>query len=314
MIDWCRTSRQRRSGLPVSGTRLQGLCGGLAFLACVALGSACASAAPAADDLRLAATAYADAYNARDYDALAGQWIENAELIEGDGRLVGRDAIMRSLREWREAHPQATLQIDVTAVQPLTATLARVSGTMTFTSAPGAAAVASQFTSLRTLSGGAWRIAESMVVRGHAAALDDLGWLVGSWRTDGGADAPQGTLTFEKQLGGFVLVGRGRFGAAGGTPVESLQVLHADRATGAIRCRMFDSTGAAAEGVVESDGTAIQQSFVGTPAESAAGRTARWVQVIAPAGADAFTLHAVERTLDGVSVPDGPPLHFTRVK
>jgi uncharacterized protein (TIGR02246 family) len=278
------------------------------------LGSTPVSAAPVADDLQRAATAYADAYNARDYDALAEQWIENAELIEGDGRLMGRDAIMRSLREWREAHPAATLRIDVTAVQPLTATLARVAGTMTFTPAPGAAAVPSQFTSLRTLSGGAWRIAESMVVRGHAAALDDLGWLVGSWKTSGGSGAPQGTLTFEKQLGGFVLVGRGRFEAAGGTPVESLQVLHADRATGGLRCRMFDSTGAAAEGVVESDGTAIQQSFVGTPAESAAGRTARWVQVIAPAGNDAFTLHAVERTLDGVAVPDGAPLHFTRVQ
>jgi len=314
MIEWCRTARPRCSRVPVGGIRRRGIPGGLALVACVALGWIGAVAAPAADDLRRAAAAYADAYNARDYDALAEQWIENAELIEGDGRLVGRDAIMRSLREWREAHPKATMRIDVTAVQPLTATLARVSGTMTFTPAPGVAAIPSQFTSLRTLNGGVWRIAESMVVRGHAAALADLGWLVGSWKTAGDAGTPQGTLTFEKQLGGFVLVGRGRFQAAGGSAVESLQVLHADRTTGTVRCRMFDSTGAAAEGVVESDGTVIQQSFVGTPAESASGRTARWVQVIAPAGTDAFTLHAVERTLDGVAVPDGAPLHFTRVK
>jgi hypothetical protein len=314
MVEWCGMVRQQRSGLLASWSRLNDLRGGLTLVAFATLGAACVSAAPATDDLQRAATAYADAYNARDYDALAEQWIENAELVEGDGRLVGRAAIMRSLREWREAHPAATLRIDVAAAQPLTATLARVAGTMTFTPAPGAPAVTSQFTSLRTLSGGVWRIAESMVVSGHAAALDDLGWLVGSWETGGGAGGPAGTLTFEKQLGGFVLVGRGRFEAVGDAPVESLQVLHADRATGTVRCRMFDSTGAVAEGVVESDGTAIQQSFVGTPAESAAGRTARWVQLIAPAGAEAFTLHAVERTLDGVVVPDGAPLHFTRVK
>ena len=36
------------------------------------------------------------------------------------------------------------------------------------------------------------------------------------------------------------------------------------------------------------------------------------VQVIAPAGDRGFTMHAIERSIDGVPVADGTPLHFTR--
>ena len=269
-----------------------------------------------ADEVRRAAEAYATAYNKPDYAALADQWIERAELVEGGGRLSGRDAIMRSLRHWREAHPDATLGIDVTSVVPLTATLARVEGRMTFTSRAGATPESSQFTSLRVLDDGAWRLAESVVVRGHAAALDDLGWLVGSWRTAsaGGPGTTKGTLSFERQLGGFVILGRGRFETSGGQPVDSLHVIVADRVSGTLRCWLFDSTGARAEGLIESDGTSLHESLVGTPAESAAGSVARWVQLLVPAGPDRFTMHAVERSLDRVQVPDGEPVHFERVK
>jgi uncharacterized protein (TIGR02246 family) len=306
-----------------SGSRLAGRREWMAAVAIVAVAGgvglqAATPPAGVADEVRRAAESYAKAYNARDYKALADQWIERAELVEGSGRLSGRDAIMSSLRHWREAHPDAALKIDVTSVEPLTAALARVNGRMTFTSGAGATPVTSQFTSLRVLDDGAWRLAESVVVRGHAAALDDLGWLVGSWRTEatgaGTTGGAKGTISFEKQLGGHMLLSRGRFESTGGPTVDSLQMLVADRASGTVRCWLFDSTGARAEGVLESDGTTLHQSLVGTPAESAAGSVASWVQLMVPAGTDRFTMHAVERTLDGVQVPDGEPVHFQRIK
>jgi hypothetical protein len=49
------------------------------------------------------------------------------------------------------------------------------------------------------------------------------------------------------------------------------------------------------------------------PAEDAAAAATAWVQVIAPQGVDGLTLHAIERSIDGVPVADGAPLHYRRV-
>lgn len=273
--------------------------------------SAAEAAKQAVTAVKQASAAYADAYNARDYAALAAQWTEKAELIEGGSRLEGRDAIVGSIKAWLGRHPQAKLAIEVADVEPLATSLARVSGVLRFTRAPGEKPVATRFESLRVLDDGGWRLAESLVVPSHAAALDELDWLVGSWQAtdhDGGSVR----IEFSKGLDGHALVGRGTRQPKGGAAVESLQLIHADRATGVVRSWVFDSTGARAEGVLESDGTSFHQTLVGTPAEGAVGRVARWVQVISPAGSDRFTLHAIDRSLDGVSVPDERPLHFKR--
>jgi len=273
--------------------------------------SAAEAAKQAVAAVKQASAAYADAYNARDYAAIAAQWTEKAELIEGGSRLEGRDAIVNSIKAWLGRHPQAKLAIDVTDIEPLATSLARVSGVLRFTRAPGAKPVATRFESLRVLDDGGWRLAESLVVPSHAAALDDLDWLVGSWQAtdhDGGSVS----IEFSRALDGHALVGRGRRQPKDGAAVESMQMIHADRATGIVRSWVFDSTGARAEGIVESDGTSFHQVLVGTPAQGAVGRVARWVQVISPAGDDRFTLHAIERSLDGVSVPDDHPLHFKR--
>ena len=273
--------------------------------------SAAEAATQAVAAVKQASAAYADAYNSRDYAALAAQWTEKAELVEGGSRLEGREAIVHSIRAWLGRHPQAKLAIEVTDVEPLATSLARVAGVMRFTRAVGEKPVATRFESLRVLDDGGWRLAESVVAPSHAAALDEFDWLVGSWLAtdhDGGSV----WIEFSKGLDGHALVGRGTRQPKGGAAVESLQLIHADRATGVVRSWVFDSTGARAEGVLESDGTSFHQTLMGTPAEGAVGRVARWVQVISPAGGERFTLHAIDRSLDGVPVPDERPLHFKR--
>jgi ketosteroid isomerase-like protein len=281
--------------------------------AAVAGGSRAADTTAVAEAVRKASADYVAAYNARDFAALGEQWTERAELVEGNARVEGRDAIVTSIRGWLARHPEAKLELDLADVDVLADSLVRVRGEMRFTERTGSPAAVSRFESLRVLHGGTWRLTESVVEPSHASALRDLDWLVGTWRADAG-DAGRAEMTFEKALGGYCLVGRGAMHPQQGEGLESLVVVHADRGTGLVRAWMFDSTGARAEGVVDSDGATLHQTFVGTPADGVAGRTAAWVQVIAPSGADAFTLHAIERSIDGVAVPDGAALHFRRAK
>lgn len=279
--------------------------------------AAAPAAVPAVDAraaaVRQAAADYVARFNARDVAALAAQWTDGAELVEGGGRLVGRAAIADSIKAWLDRHPQAKLAIDVDRVEFPAATLARVVGRMTFTAKPGAKPVVSRFVSLRVLEDGAWRIAESVVRPTQAAVLQDLEWLVGTWKTEAGRGDEVET-TFSRSPGDACLVGRTTMRPASGPAREVLQVIHADRAGGQVRTWVFDSSGARAEGVVESDGTSYHQTLVGTPAETAAGDLARWVQVISPAGEGRFTLHAIERSIDGVPLPDGEPIHFRKVR
>lgn len=291
------------------GIAVSGVSGGLLAIAAVA-------AEPVAE-LRQAAAAYVEAFNKGDAAAIADQWTERASLVEGDQRLEGRAAIAASLEAWRKRHPEATLAIEVVDVDLLAEPLARVAGVMRYTPRPGEKSVSSRFTSLRVREGAVWRIAESIVVPEHAAALAQLDSLIGTWTAVGG-DAAAGTKTeietvFEKPLGSYCIVGRTRIKRAGTATVEALEVIHADRASGLVRCWIFDSSGACGEGVIESDGTTLDAVMIGTPSASVAGRVARWVRVIAPTGADRCTVHAVERSIDGLPVADSEPLHFRRV-
>jgi len=274
------------------------------------------SSAPAAGtleaDVRKASAAYVEAYNTRDYAALAAQWATQAELVEGNTRIVGREAIVASIRGWLERHPQAKLAITVTGVEQVAGPLARVRGSLAFTKRPGEKPVASPFVSLRVLEDGVWRVAESIVAPNHAAALEELGWLVGTWQA---TDAKAGTtveMRYEKAAGGEALVGRTITRPNQGDVIESLDVIHVDRATGAVRSWLFDSTGARAEGVFSADGASFNRSFTGIPAGGTGSGSTAWTQVLVPGGEGRFTLHSIERSIDGRHLPDKPPLHFKR--
>ena len=272
------------------------------------------SSLPAADAVpaALAASAdYVEAFNDRDYDALASQWTADAELVEGGSRVVGREQIVASIRGWLDRHPAARIGIEVGTVTPLAETLARVEGIMTFSRTADALPVVSRFVSLRVLEEGSWKLAESVVEPASAAAVEDLDWLLGSWSSTS-ADGGSIQATFEKVVGGHAILGRMTVTAADGSTLEAIEIIHADRIAHALRSWVFDSRGATATGLIESDGITLNRTLVGTPSPTSGGRRSSWVQLIMPGGADAFTLHSIERSIDGRRLPDADPLHFRR--
>ena len=289
------------------------------------LATAPPSASTADDDAALrnaldgATRAYVEATNARRFEALADQWTAGAELSEGGGLIVGREAIVASIRGWLEANPEARLAIRLTGVKALGKSAARVRGVMSFTRTPNAKPIETRFESLRVLEGDRWRLAESTVEPSQVDALEALAWMVGTWRA---VDADSGATidaSYQRVAGGHLILGgiRHRAPARDGLPateIDVVELIHPDKATGSVRSWVFDSTGARAEGVFETDGTSFNRRFVGTTADGASGDRATWVQVIVPTGNAACTMQSIERTLDGKPLPDKAPLHFKRQK
>jgi uncharacterized protein (TIGR02246 family) len=280
-------------------------------------GSQSLLAADAVSEIRQAAAGYVEAFQKADAAALREQWTERATLVEGGEVIHGRSAIVAGLVAWRNQHPGCTLAVDVSDIDVIAEPLARVSGVIRFTPKPGDKPLVSRFTSLRVREGNTWRIAESVVEPERAAALDELDWLLGTWKASGKPAEDGGKteveITYEKPVGDFCIVGHAKYQAAGRPAVTALEVIHADRESGLVRCWVFDSSGTRAEGVIESDGTTYHQSMTGTPSEGVPGNVAKWVQVIAPTGEGRCTVHAIERSIDDVPVPDGEPLHFQKV-
>ncbi len=303
---------------------------------CVAIGSLSADgqesvlaqgpqkAAAAEDDARAmrdaldaATRSYVEATNGRRFEALADQWTEGAELSEGGGMIVGREAIVASIRDWLDANPEARIAIRLTGVKALGASAARVRGVMSFTRKPGAKTIETRFESLRVLEGATWRLAESTVEPSQVDALEALAWMVGTWRATDPDSGATVDASYQRVAGGHLILGgiRHRAPARDGLPateIDVVELIHPDKATGSVRSWVFDSTGARAEGAFETDGTSFNRRFVGTTADGAAGDVARWVQVIVPTGDSACTMQSIERTLDGKPLPDKAPLHFKR--
>ena len=269
------------------------------------------------DALDAATRSYVEATNARRFEAMADQWTEGAELSEGGGLIVGREAIVASIRGWLETNPEARIAIRLTGVKALGKSAARVRGVMSFTRKPGAKPIETRFESLRVLEGNTWRLAESTVEPSQVDALEALAWMVGTWRATDPDSGATIDASYQRVAGGHLILGgiRHRAPPRDGLPateIDVVELIHPDKATGSVRSWVFDSTGARAEGVFETDGTSFNRCFVGTTADGAAGDVARWVQVIVPTGNGTCTMQSIERSLDGTPLPDKTPLHFKR--
>lgn len=262
--------------------------------------------------LEKATADYVAAFNARDFSTLAAQWTSNALLVEGGGQIVGRERIVESISAWSRRYPESKIAMQLTGVMPLGATVARVKGVVRFTPKPEARVSESHFVSLRVLVDGQWRLAESVVAPSQDVAMEQLVWLLGSWTATDPVDGAVLESRYERAADGHVILGRTTITPKQGTPVESIDVIHADTGSGTIRSWVFDSTGARAEGVFETDGTAFNRVYEGLAAHGAEGSRTRWVQMVVPTSPSTIVMQSIERTVDGRPVADGRPWHLVR--
>jgi len=275
--------------------------------------SAAESAAGSAEAERAildAAAAYATAVSDGDLNAIAAQWADQAELVEADMRLVGRDQITAAIAAGlaRSAGMQMTIEIEEIAfVSP---SLARVNGGLRVQGSADDTGSLSRFTSLRVREGDAWLLAESVVTPIYDNPLAAIEWLTGEWTgtTPGGLPV---SLHSHVDLEGAVLFSQLDVGAAGDSeaPVfQATNTVHADPQTGELRCWSFDSTGARAEGLVVTDGNRLNRILTGVTVTG----ESRWVQVITPLDENRIAIQSIERSLNGDPLPDTDVLILTR--
>jgi uncharacterized protein (TIGR02246 family) len=224
---------------------------------------------------------YLRAFNRHDAAAAAAHWTADGENVNLDSGEVtrGREAVREVFTALFEIDPEATIDIDVTAVRPVRGDVAVVDGVSRVSYADGEVA-GSRFSAVVVREADHWRLAsvrETPAVAPAAPArpLEQLAWLVGSWEDvgEGVIASSQAAWTGDRAF----LVRRhlitpdavaaatpaagdqripGLLPAGGTARRELTEIIGWDPERESIRCWIFSSDGRFAEGMWSKDGPA----------------------------------------------------------
>lgn len=268
------------------------------------------------DAIRGSAKAFVEAFNARDAQAIAALWTENADYRDESGLYYhGRDAIEQGYAAFFAEHPQQKLQLSIESLHQVTPNVAVEDGIAYVSPPVEGAPVASRYTATHVRQDGGWLLASvretSYEVPSNYAHLQPLEWLIGSWV----ATSPERTshMTFEwtKNKNFIKRTFTIKKGSEDFTVTTGTQVIGYDPSTDQIRSWLFDSDAGFGETVwsVEENGLVGRSTSVLIDGSGAVS-----TDILTRSGDDHFTVQSVDRTIDGERVPDGDVIEVDRLE
>lgn len=279
-------------------------------------GAPAATGAPdlAADEKAIRATAedYMRAFNAGDPQAVAALWAWDARYTDESGQVFqGREAIQKLYADLFTAHPGSTVTIKTESLRFLGPDIAVEKGVAEVKSAAEGETSSARYTVVHARREGKWVMVvarDSPFVPGpDDERLKDLSWLIGEWKIEGPQQPLRARFEWMAQKNfiknTFTTMKDGQATLAGG------QIIGWNPQLGRIVSWHFDPQGGFGNDVWSKDGAkwVIEASGVlRNGSESSA------VNTLTPIDANTFTWQSGQRTLDGVSLPDIPPVQVIR--
>jgi uncharacterized protein (TIGR02246 family) len=259
------------------------------------------------------------AYNGGDAEAIASLFTTDGELIDDEGtRVQGRQAVGQDFAAIFEAHPKAKIVIDIDSIRFLGPTLAVEEGTSTVTYEPDGPAESGQYVVTYVKQDGKWltgsvrELADDAI---GAKALEQLGWLVGSW-VDESPEALVKT-SYRWTDNHLFLVGEFDVHIAGRAAMTGTHRIGWDPLAKKIRSWVFDSEGGFSEAlwtVSQSDpGTGAPQQWVvkmsGVTRDGSVGSA---TNLYTRLGEDRYLFQSRDRVIGGQINEDTPDIIVTR--
>ncbi len=270
----------------------------------------------AADEkaIRATAEAFVAAFNAGDAKAVAALWAVDAEYTDESGRtLQGRAAIEKEYADLFKQHRGAVMTVKTESIRFLGPELAVEKGVARVKSPGGLADTAARYTVVHARRDGKWAMVlgrdAPYVPVSNEDYLKALEWLIGDWAPEA-KDQPL-RLHFEWMAqrnfikNTYAVVKDGRSTLTGG------QIIGWDPRLGRIVSWHFDAQGGFGKDVWMRDGSKWVIEAAGVLRD---GSESTSVNIATPLNADSFTWQSVKRTIDGVSLPDVPPVKIVRAE
>jgi uncharacterized protein (TIGR02246 family) len=253
---------------------------------------------------------FVKAFRSRDPKALAAHWTAGGEFRNVEGLTVqGRDALEKAFATFFAKTPEVAAEVRPDPVRFLSDSAAVEEGAVTVRRGPAEPATRARYRALLVHEGGRWRLAELHESPGAGASIEDLGWLVGEWKSAAGQGADTRTTYTWAPNKKFLHV-QFRY-TEKALDLTGHQVIGVDPATGALHTWTFEADGGVGEADWVRDGDHWVLDFEGTLAD---GRNLRETNILRRVDQDTLTWQSVSRSLDDAVVPDLPPVKITRVK
>ncbi|HEY4309264.1 MAG TPA: nuclear transport factor 2 family protein [Pirellulales bacterium] len=209
--------------------------------------------------VRSAATAYRQALDKKDVDAVTAYWTPDADYVDQLGRVYKIHAGLALAKKLsQEAFHLAHLapQTETLTVRFVTPDVAIEDGSFERIGSLAGPAPQGRYTAVWVKREGRWLIdgvRESPVrVEDSTVALDDLGWLIGDWVAEGPHVSAEISCSWGQDQS--FIVTHLKMRPATGEPFSSTQLIGWDPKEQRIRSFMFDSRGGFNEGVWTNEG------------------------------------------------------------
>jgi uncharacterized protein (TIGR02246 family) len=253
--------------------------------------------------IRQAVTAYADAFNKADLDALISVWAASAEYIDEKGAMTrGRTAIKELFKQHLSGLKGAKIAFKIVSLRQLTPDVVLQDGTSKLALADGTINDG-RFAAVWSRKNGKWLLHSVRDLPGEAGApaaaggpLKELQWMVGDWQAEkGSVDVSVRWVLNQTFLSQDYTVKKGD------TTIEVKQLVGFDPLSGQIKCWTFDSLGGYGEGLWTRDGNSwvIQNAGV-----LPGGQTGTAVNVIRHEDDQHVVFQVKRREVDGQPIAD----------
>ncbi len=275
--------------------------------------SAETSARPADEKaIREAAQGLARAFEKGDAKALAAFWTEEGEYIDEGGTPVrGRAALEKAYADFFAKRKELKVETKTDTIRFLGTDTALEEGTFTV-HVTGSPPDVSRYSALHVRQEGRWLVAllkEWSDDKANRAKLEDLAWLIGTWKSGSGDVQAQTEYEWAENKNFIrckytVTNKKDKAASSSGT-----QVIGVDPAKGLIRAWTFDSEGGIGEAYWTFEGNRWVIDSSGTLADGSETTATNFLQ---RKGNDAFIWRSVQRTHENERLPDVGPVQVTR--
>jgi uncharacterized protein (TIGR02246 family) len=269
-----------------------------------------------ADENAIRATAdeFVKAFNAADVKAIGALWAPDAEYTDESGEsFVGRAAIEQIYADLFKQHLGAMMTVKIESIRLLGPDVALEKGVARVESPGGLADTAACYTVVHVKRNGKWIMVfgrdTPYIPATNEDYLKDLEWFIGDWNPE--AKEMPLRLHFEWMAqrnfikNTYVVVKDGQSTLTGG------QIIGWNPKLRRIVSWHFDAQGGFGEDVWTKDGSNWVMEATGVLRD---GSESTSVNIVTPIDANSFTWQSIKRTLDGVSLPDTPPVKIVRVQ
>lgn len=260
--------------------------------------------------IRATTESFRKAFVARDAKALAGHWTSEGEYRNENGvSLQGRDALEKAFAEFFVKTPELTANSAPESLRFLSRDAAMVEGNVTVRRGTAEASTDARFTALFVREEGRWLLASLVESPKDGASINDLGWLVGQWKsTDESGAEIETTYSWapnKKFIHGHFTIKEKELQLSGA------HVIGVDPATGMLHSWTFEANGGVGEADWERDGDHWVLDASGTLVD---GGSLVETNVLRRVNDDTFTWQSIDRLLDDEVLADLPPVKVVRVK